>query len=412
MCNGQLTHGENLIVAIASWGGYNQEDGLIINQTSVERGMLNVSVLSTVSFDEDMSWDKVSSKTVIANPLELTESHEVEGIKTNVDYTSIASNGLPQTGEWIDEGRALLGMCHLERVGGDRISGDKYTVKDVTQVADRTFNGRVDKVYVTDGPVGTRTCKIRFREVRQATLGDKMASRFGSKGVVGMLLPGIDMPFAEDGTVPDVIINPHGFPKRMTIGHILEALLGRVACHMGRRLEATTFDGVDPINVAAEYFMSSGKWTTNGDTVLYNGRTGEQVPVQMFMGVNYYNRLKHMSVDKINYRSTGSKNFMTRQATQGRGNGGGLKVGEMEQHCIIAHGAATFLKESFFDRSDPFHVHIDEHTGQRPGHREGTALATGVSAVLKTPMPYSFKQLTQELETMSIGMRMSVGPEV
>jgi DNA-directed RNA polymerase II subunit RPB2 len=448
MCQGgKLTHGENLIVAIATWGGYNQDDGLVINAAAVQRGMLNVSVFSTETFREEASsWDGgMTSKSVIANPLQAMVDVDVSGFKSDADYATLGPNGLPMRGAWIQEGRAILGMCFIDNNNNNNINnknnnnnnnnnnndndnnnnnnnnnndnqqleeverGGTPSVSDVSHIADRTVRGRVDRVYLSDGAPGSRTCKVRLLEVREPAMGDKLASRFGQKGVVGMLVPSQDMPFSPDGVVPDVIINPHGFPNRKTVGHILEALLGKAACCVGHRLDATSFDGADPVAAARSFFMSpaaGGRWTTSGDTVLYNGRTGEQLATQVFVGVNYYNRLKHMAVDKINYRATGSLNFLTHQPTQGRGNGGGLKVGEMEQHCILAHGAASFLKESFFDRSDPFHIHIDEASGKRATLAGGgTQLPASVSAVVRAPMPYSFKQVTQEIESMlSIGM--------
>ena len=394
LCNGQLAHGENIIVAIATYTGYNQEDALIVNKTSVERGLLNISAFSTVTHQEETSWNG-NIKVIIGN---------------DTNNSTLNEDGLPKLGARIEEGSALLGMCRHETQG----QPETVSQTDVTRVADKTVWGTVDRVYVTDAPVGTRTCKIRLREVRAPDLGDKLASRYGQKGVVGMLLPRSDMPFSAGGIVPDVIINPNGFPKRMTVGHLLEAMLGRVACDIGRRIDATSFENTDPIGAATSYFMARGhaqpreEWTTTGDLVLYNGRTGHQMDTQVFVGVNYYNRLKHMAIDKINYRDgTGPRNFMTRQPTHGRGNGGGLKLGEMEQHCILSHGASSFLKESFVERSDKFHVPIDERTGTY-GSTYGTQLPAAVSAVVKTPLPYSFKQLTHELGAMSIGINIKI----
>lgn len=404
LCNGQFAHGENLVVAIATYTGYNQEDALIVNAASVERGMLNVSAFSTVSFKEEVSWDG-ASRILIANPLDLVaKGSTVQGVKAHVDHSTLGEDGRPSIGATVEEGSALLGMCRFDK------QGESETIHDVTQSADRTVWGSVDRVFVTDAPVGARTCKVRLREVRAPDLGDKLASRYGQKGVIGMLVPQRDMPFSQGGIVPDVIINPNGFPKRMTVGHLLEALLGRMACDVGRRIDATSFEGTDPIGAARAYFMSRGpieEWSTAGDMVLYNGRTGQQMDTQVFVGVNYYGRLKHMAADKINYRADGPRNIMTRQPTQGRGNAGGLKIGEMEQHCLLTHGASSFLKESFYDRSDGFSVAVDERSGVRAEHC--TQMPAAVSAVVKAPMPYSFKQLSQELESMSIGMRMTVG---
>ena len=403
ICNGQLAHGENLIVAIATYTGYNQEDALIVNRSSVERGMLNLSAFTTETYHEETSYDG-DTRIVISNPLQLTAKGDHVNEMRPSDKKNLEHDGFPGIGTRINEGDAILGMCRFSRVGDE-----KEEIFDATIGADRTVWGTVDRVYTSADAPGARTCKVRLREIRRPDLGDKLASRFGQKGVVGMLLEQKDMPFSEGGLVPDVIINPNGFPKRMTVGHLLEALLGRVACEKGCRIDATSFEGTDPVRAAREYFMSRGpkeEWTTNGDMVLYNGRSGQQLDTQVFVGVNYYSRLKHMSIDKINYRSTGPRNIMTHQPTQGRGNAGGLKIGEMEQHCITSHGATSFLKESFYDRSDGFKVRIDERTGLRSDI--GTQLPAAVSKAVLTPMAFSFKQLTQELEAMSIGVRVLI----
>jgi DNA-directed RNA polymerase II subunit RPB2 len=414
LCGGQLTHGENVIVAIATYSGYNQEDALVVNRTSVERGLLNISAFSTLTFSEESSWDK-TSRVVFANPLQLASESGLPMAASKAeraDLSSLRPDGLPREGTHITEGSPIIGMVGIEAAAAASLSPESPPPKltDATQLADKTTWGTVDRVFVMDAPLGSRIAKVRLHEVRLPDLGDKLASRYGQKGVVGMLIPQADMPFTADGMVPDVIINPNGFPKRMTVGHILEALLGRVACDCGTRLDATTFDGADPVAAATAYFMGrppGERWSTTGDTVLYNGRTGSQMDVRTFVGVNYYNRLKHMAVDKINYRGTGPRNVMTHQPTQGRGNGGGLKIGEMEQHAITSHGLASFLKESFCERSDAFRVPVDERSGIL-APRGGTQLPAGVSGVVRAPIPYSFNQLTHELAAMAIGVRVQV----
>jgi DNA-directed RNA polymerase beta subunit len=403
IAHNKFTHGENVVIAIMTYTGYNQEDAIILNTSSVERGLLNISVYSTHEFREDTYWDGVSPRVIFANPLESLGDSDVRGIRADRDYSSLDGRGLPRLGQWVSEGRALVGMCRLEQ------SSDQRIVSDVTEFADRTVWGKVDQVYVTEGPVGTRSVKVRLHEVRPPSIGDKLSSRFGQKGLVGMIMPHVDMPFSADGLVPDVIINPHGFPGRKTITHLLEALLGPMACSKGRRLDATSFEPFNPIDAVRSYFTSAenkSNWSCTGNVTLYNGSTGDQISTEIFVGMNYYNRLKHMSVDKINYRSTGPRNFMTHQPTQGRGNAGGLKIGEMERDCVLTHGATCFLKESFFNRSDPFHVQVDEHTGHIASHNKGSQVPSGTSALVRTPLPYSFKQFATELQAMSIGTKL------
>jgi DNA-directed RNA polymerase II subunit RPB2 len=386
LCKGAFMHGHNVIVAICSYTGYNQEDAVILNRSSIARGLFDVSHYATLTYKEEVSYDG-DFKVLFGNPT------AVEGLDTN---------GMPTTGQVIHEGSPLLSMYAENATDG--------TTSNIVKRADKTTWGTVDKVFVTPGSVGHRACKIRLREVRTPTLGDKVASRFGQKGVVGIVLDEEDMPFTFGGLRPDVILNPNCIPKRMTVAHLLEALLGRMACDSGQRIDATSFDGVDHMNTAVKYFASRPPredWSSTGDVVMYNGRTGEQMAMNVYTGVNYYNRLKHMSVDKIHYRSAdGPRSTMTHQPTQGRGNNGGLKMGEMEQHCMLSHGVSSFLKESFNERSDKFSVNVDERTGNRA--EKGTQLPGGVSGIVEVGTSYSFKQMSQELESMCISMRMAV----
>ena len=361
-----LPNGENVIVAIACYTGYNQEDSIIINKNSIERGLFNLTYYSSHKGEDEVMKD--GSKLSIDNP------NHVSGceIAKYANYSKLDENGLPIVNEYIEEGDAYLGKVLYSAETG------KYTSK--CDIADKTMGGFVDKVIMYPGKDG-RITKIRFRKTRVPEMGDKLASRHGQKGVVGAILPQEMMPFSREGVVPDIIVNPHAFPSRMTIGHLIESILAKVGTYEGCRFDATPFDNVDFESV---YDVLEKRYKMNryGDELLYSGITGEQIETKIFFGPTYYFRLKHMVADKINYRQGGKIVSMTKQPTKGRGNDGGLRIGEMETNAILSHGVAAFMKESMMERSDKYKLD-DLH------------------------MPYSFKLLSQELQTMSIDMKLS-----
>lgn len=367
-----LPNGENVIVAIATYTGYNQEDSIIINKNSVERGLFNLSYYkSHIGQDEDI---KGGSKLSINNP------NHVSGCEINrfANYTKLDDNGLPIVNSYIKEGDALLGKVLFNAKEG------KYTSK--CDIANKTTDGFIDKVVVYPGKDG-RVAKIRMRKVRYPEFGDKLASRHGQKGVIGAILPQEMMPFNKDGIVPDIIVNPHAFPSRMTIGHLIECILAKTGTYQGCCYDATPFDNHDFENVY-DILEKKYKLDKYGDELMYNGITGEQIQTKIFFGPTYYFRLKHMVADKVNYRLEGKVVSMTKQPTKGRGNEGGLRIGEMETNAILSHGVSAFMKESMMERSDKYRMFVEDDHGRN----------TAVN------LPYTFKLFDQELQTMSVKM--------
>jgi DNA-directed RNA polymerase beta subunit len=248
-------------------------------------------------------------------------------------------------------------------------------------------HSKVDTVHRFAGPGGAACVKIRLRDMRVPELGDKVSSRHGQKGVVGIVLPQHCMPFNRDGLVPDIIVNPHAFPSRMTIAHLLECLLSKACVADG----VAAFDGT-PFTVTGEDAMAFARERLGADhgcDVLYDAATGRQMECDIFVGPTYYQRLKHMVADKIHYRKTGPLSMRTRQPTQGRGNNGGLRMGGMEIDVLNSHGISCFVKETAMDRSDTY-----EWAPEPALSRRGTRLRT----------PYALKLLTQELAAMGVAM--------
>ena len=210
---------------------------------------------------------------------------------------------------------------------------------------------------------GKRIAKIRIRHDRIPSIGDKFCSRAGQKGTIGIVMDEKDMPFNSEGVRPDIIVNPHAFPSRMTIGHLVESLFGKVCSLYGTYGDCTTFTNKGTKDkILGEMLIKAG-YSSTGNEILYNGMTGEQLETEIFFGPTYYLRLKHMVKDKINARARGPRTALTRQTVGGRANGGGLRVGEMDRDAIIAHGMTNFIKDSMMERGDKFKVGICNKTG-------------------------------------------------
>lgn len=422
LAGGRHAHGENLIVAIASFTGYNQDDGVLLNADSVARGMFHITTIKTRHYNEE-------DNVVFANPL----TQEANGLAVDFSerfgsYDALDKDGFPVPGTHLHEDDMVIGLVSTSVVesvaegGKDRVVGDrvrKEVRKDVSDQIGRGEGGIVEHVFVT-GEAGARHAKVSLRTVRVPELGDKVASRFAQKGVVGMLLPACDMPFSHmSGLVPDVIFNPHAFPKRMTVAHLLEALLGKSATMAGTRVRADTFE---PSNITGAASVLETEFGMNrvGDEIMYDGHSGEQITCAMFMGLNYVGRLKHLVVDKINFRATGPVAMLTHQATKGRKDKGGLRIGEMEVATLEAHGLSSSLKETLMDRADGSHntgvdaaaFDVDARNG-KPCLISNTPAGVfkcvdedlGHRATSRVRIPFAAKLLIHELNSLAIDFR-------
>ena len=413
--NNELPAGNNLIVAIASYMGMNQEDGIMINRAAIERGCFNLTYFKNFVESEDDN-KRDNEQTVFANPLKMTqEGVDLKNIKF-ARYGTLDDNGFPRLNTYISEGDAIIGKTLVKRelkddkenaLGGlfdAKVVAETYM--DKTIVADKTVEGIIDRVYVYTGADGAKKCKIRMRKNRIPELGDKMSSRHGQKGVVGYIVNPEDMPFNHDhGIVPDIIINPHAIPSRMTIGHLLECVLAKAGCQLGCMVDGTPFCDYDyeGLMKALESRFGMERY---GNEVLYDARSGRQIETDIFFGPTYYQRLKHMVGDKINYRVRGGPiTIRTRQPTKGRSAGGALRLGEMEFHCNFAHGVASFMKESLIDRSDDYVFYIDNRTGDILASKPNGDVGPGATSddVSMVRAPYSMKLLMQEM--MALGVK-------
>ncbi|BGP39455.1 DNA-dependent RNA polymerase II [Rhodotorula kratochvilovae] len=399
----ELPAGQNAIVAILCYSGYNQEDSVIMNQSSIDRGLFR-----SLYYRSYMDQEKKSGQVQLEEFEKPTRDSTLRlkhGTYEKLDTDGLVGLGERVAGEDIIIGKTAPLPTDSEELG-QRLKS--HTKRDVSTPLKSTENGIVDQVLLTTNSEGLKFVKIRVRSTRVPEIGDKFASRHGQKGTIGITYRHEDMPFSAEGTTPDIIINPHAIPSRMTIGHLVECLLSKVSTITGNEGDATPFSEVT-VEAISNLLRNYG-YHSRGLEVMYNGHTGRKLQAQVYLGPTYYQRLKHMVGDKIHARARGPVQILTRQPVEGRSRDGGLRFGEMERDCMLAHGVAGFLKERVFDVSDGYRVHVCEICGL-------TAIANlkkqsfecracrNKTSIVQVHIPYAAKLLFQELQAMNIASR-------
>jgi len=417
--NEEHPYGENVIVAIMCYNGYNVEDSILFNEGSVKRGLFRTTYYNMYeTYEESSTIGDSTSDVKIAN----IEQSNVIGLKAGHDYSELDEFGLIRENTSINDKTVMIGKITTNIDEPDAfIDSSIFTKKGQM--------GYVDKSFITEGEEGFRIAKVRVRDERVPNIGDKFCSRCGQKGTVGLLIPEENMPFTSDGVRPDIIINPHALPSRMTIGQLIETVMGKACLNYGGFGDCTAFmNKGSKISLFGDALQNVGL-QSKGEQMLYNGETGLPLQTSIYIGPTYYMRLKHMVKDKINYRAKGPRTVLTRQTVQGRANDGGLRIGEMERDGILGHGASMFLKESMMERGDDYSMAICNQTGMIAIYNEEknifmSPMADGpiqfkgeldelqIDKITKhgksfsiVRVPYSFKLLLQELMTMNIQMR-------
>ena len=402
----KLPSGLNAIVAIASYSGYNQEDSVMVNQSGIDRGLFHSTFYRTYKTDAKK---KVASgeEEIICRP----DSENTIKMKPG-SYDKLNKYGFIPKDTKVDGGDIIIGKKIALRKSS---KNKKVQFRDNSCELRHNESGHVDKIFSNVDGDGYRFVKMRTRSWRRPTIGDKFSSRHGQKGTIGMIYRQEDMPFTKDGIVPDIIVNPHAIPSRMTIGQLIECIMGKTCANLGRHGDATPFTNMS-VDEIGDILEKQAGFQRYGNELMYNGRTGQQLKTTIFIGPTYYQRLKHMVKDKMHSRATGPLVSLTRQPAEGRARDGGLRFGEMERDCILSHGSSSFLKEQLMEKSDKYSVHVCRECGLISPVNEDKNIymckkCNNVTKFSRVEMPYACKLMFQEVQTMSIAPRIITEPD-
>jgi DNA-directed RNA polymerase II subunit RPB2 len=399
-----MPSGQNIVVAIMTYTGYNQEDSIMINRGSLDRGLFRSIFYRTYKDEERKNQSSGEEERFQRPDTSLTKQMK------NANYEKLDDTGFVPENAYVAADDILIGKVVPLRVPtGMVIPAGAKRFRDVSRTMRNNETGWVDRIFKNRNGEGYSFAKVRVRQDRIPEIGDKFSSRHGQKGTCGMILDPEDMPTTASGMVPDIIINPHCIPSRMTIAQLMETLLGKVGREIGCLGDGSPFNNVTLANLTKIMRDDLGLEPA-GNEVLYNGFTGRQMETSIFMGPCFYQRLRHCSADKMHSRSSGPLVMLTRQPAEGRAREGGLRFGEMERDCVAAHGIAEFTKERFMECSDLFRCWSCQDCGLiaivNPKEGiwgcKGCGNTTNFSAI---EIPYAYKLLLQELETMCISSR-------
>ena len=404
--------GQNCVVAVLPFDGYNIEDAIVLSQSSVERGLGRTFFYRIYESESQQYPGGMRDNFEIPNA-----EDNLRGYKGEKSYRLLEDDGIIAKESTVTGGDILIGKTSPPRFMEEyREFESKGPYRRDTSIGVRpSESGIVDTIVLTQSSDGGKMFKVRIRDMRLPEIGDKFASRHGQKGVVGLLAKAEDLPYTVDGISPDVLINPHAFPSRMTVGMMMESITGKAAAIRGKKVDASAFVGEKMEDV--KDVMEKAGFKYSGKEIMYDGRTGKPFPVEVFIGVVYYQKLHHMVADKIHARARGQVQMLTKQPTEGRSRGGGLRFGEMERDCIIAYGASMILKDRLLDESDKSDIFVCERCGLIAYHdikqRKYYCRVCGDKGkVSSVSVAYAFKLLLQEMSSLNIIPRLMIKEKV
>ena len=395
----KIPAGSPVIVAIMTHTGFNQEDSLLFNQGSIDRGLFQATIYHTEK-DEDK---KINGDEEIRCKPDKTKTR---GMKFG-NYDKINNKGVIPENTLLENNDVIISkVVPIKENRNDHTKVIKY--EDLSRTYRTNEESYIDKNFVDRNGDGYSFCKVRVRTVRRPVIGDKFSSRHGQKGTIGNIIPECDMPYTAEGVKPDIIINPHAIPSRMTIGQLKETLLGKVLVELGLFGDGTSFGELSIDKIRKE--LTKVGYESNGNELMYNGLTGEQIETSIFIGPVFYQRLKHMVRDKQHSRSIGPMVNLTRQPAEGRSRDGGLRFGEMERDCMVSHGASRFTRGRLYDASDKYQVNVCKKCGMISAYNDKKHIHVCKTCDNRTDfnyveIPYACKLLFQELQTMNIAPR-------
>jgi DNA-directed RNA polymerase subunit B' len=394
--------GQNFVVALSTYYGYNMADAIVLNRAAVDRG-LGRSIFYKTYVDEERRYPG-GQKDKFKIPQATADGFMGEHI-----YSKLSEDGIIEPEMEVSEGDALIGKVAPPRFLEENIGagGLEEKMRDDSTVMKTGEGGVVDSVVFTETTGATKIVKVRIRSLKTPENGDKFASRHGQKGVVALIVPPEDMPFTAEGVVPDLLLNPHSIPTRLTFGHLLEMLAGKAGAVNGKILDGTAFSekGTDRIDNYGSILEKHG-FEKFGNEILYDGITGMPFKSALFNGVVYYNRLYHMVSNKIQVRSRGKVQILTHQPTEGKARQGALRFGEMERDALIGYGASLLIKERLLDQSDRAEVLICKECGSI-GYYDHIKKAMVCpidksGAFEEVEISYAFKVLLDEIRSLHI----------
>jgi DNA-directed RNA polymerase II subunit RPB2 len=402
----KMLYGQNVVVAIMTYGGYNQEDSIMINRGALDRGLFRSIFYRTYKDEEKKNQSSGEEERFCKPDVALTKQLR------HANYDKLGEDGFVPEQMYVDNDDILIGKVVPLRVPTGMVlpTGSKK-FRDVSRMMKNNETGYVDKIFKNRNGEGYSFVKIRMRQDRIPEVGDKFSSRHGQKGTCGLILKPEDMPQTQSGIIPDIIINPHAIPSRMTIAQLLETLLGKLCCEAGAVGDGSPFNSAVSAEQIGDVLQNQYGLEPYSNEILYNGMTGRMQEIKVFMGPCFYQRLRHCSQDKIHSRASGPLVMLTRQPAEGRAREGGLRFGEMERDCVAAHGVAEFTKERFMECSDMFPCTVCRRCGMLAvanpkEHMMTCARCANTTDFAQVQIPYASKLFLQELESMCITSRL------